>query len=322
MEIIHYNPHRTWNDSELSIKYKKLKLDYDFPFIDRTRTLPHYLPVIPMSTMQKFDSNFNQTFADICSIQALDILSKNKKVNVLWSGGLDSTVALVALLSHVTNTRQIRILANYNSIIESGYLYDTFFKKFQCTIDTTGGRSSFNEDELYVTGALGNQLFSLGAFDIKYDIEKTTEDYRLHTSDAELDFINPALVKSPRPIETLEDYIWFKTFVFKWDHQRLAMINKWIQPKNVKKCLDIFIGFYYNKLYEQWSIHRKELQHDIKNYSYTSKLPMRLYIRDVLGPEADDYITRKKITHSIFNPYKSSYRYTTSDFRVHYDTSL
>ena len=43
-------------------------------------------------------------------------------------------------------------------------MYDVFFKKYNTTIDT---RLNFNENELYITGALGNQLFSLGAFDIE-----------------------------------------------------------------------------------------------------------------------------------------------------------
>jgi hypothetical protein len=316
--IIHYNPHRKWIDSSLKIKYNNLNLDFDFPFIDRSETIPHYLKIKPLSKPQSFDSNFNLSFSDICSVQSLIILGLNKKVNVLWSGGLDSTTALVSLLANAKNKDQIRILANYNSIIESGYIYDTFFKRFDAIIDTNGGRNNFNEDEIYVTGALGNQLFSLGSFNSNYDFANLNKPFIDYVNKKEYEFIFPALTKSPRTIETLEDYIWFKTFMFKWDHQRLAMINKWVQPNNVRKYLDIFHGFYYHKEFEQWSIHRKEKQHNKE----LTKLPMRNYILKELGKEAEDYCNRKKITHSIFTPYKNNYKFTTEDFKVHYDTSL
>jgi hypothetical protein len=316
--IIHYNPHRQWPNVGLREKYKRLKLDLDFPFIDRSETVPHYLDVKPLSSPAIYESSFNFSFNDILFRNSSIILGFDKKVNILWSGGLDSTTALVALLTTAKNKDQIRILANYNSIIESGYMYDTFFKKFDIKIDTSGGRGSFNEDELYITGALGNQLFSLGSFEMTYDIADVNKPFRNFVDAEEYEFLEIALTKSPRPIETLEDYIWFKTFMFKWDHQRLAMINKWIQPKNVEKYIDIIVGFYYNSLFEQWSIHRKEQQHDRE----LTKLPMRKFILKELGREAEDYCNRKKITHSIFTPYNNSYKYTTDNFKVHYDTSL
>ena len=320
--IIHYNPHRNWPISRLRNKYVSLGLDYDFPFIDRSESIPHYLDIKPISKPLRFDKSFNYSFYDIITGQSLIILGLGLKVNILWSGGLDSTAALVALLSNAKDKNQIRIVANYNSIIESGYLYDTFFKKYDCIIDTSGGRQSFKNDELYITGALGNQLFSLGSFELKHDIKDLNKPYKEVINPKEFEFLESAMEFCPRPIETLEDYLWFKTYMFKWDHQRLAMINKWIQPKSVKEHLYFIRGFYYNELFEQWSIHRSEQQHDLKNYEYTSKLPMRKYILKELGKEAEDYVWGKKITHSIFTPYRNNYKYTTEDYRVHYDTSL
>ena len=322
MRVIHYWPRKeNWPNSPLREKYLKLNLDKDFPFIDRTESLPHYLPVSPLSKPLQHSTSFNLSFEDICSIQSIDILKKGKKVNVLWSGGLDSTCALVSLLSNAKEKDQIRIIANYNSIIESGYMYDTFFKKYDTKIDT---KLNFDENELYITGALGNQLFSLGAFDIenKVSIEDLNKPYENIFSKEKIDFYTPALLKSPKPIKTVEEFLWFETFAFKWDHQRIAMIIKWLKPNSVENYLDKVYGFYYNKLFEQWSIQSTEQQYSLSNFKKTNKLPMRNYIHKYLGDEALDYVNNKEVTHSIFNMYHRSYVYTAEDLKVHYDHSL
>jgi len=322
MNVIHYWPRKeNWPSSPLREKYVNLNLDKDFPFIDRTETLPHYLPVKPLSKPLNYESSFNMCFEDICSIQANDILKIGKRVNVLWSGGLDSTCALVALLSNAKEKDQIRILANYNSIIESGYMYDTFFKRYDTKIDT---KLNFNENELFITGALGNQLFSLGAFDVenKISVDDIDKPYRNVFSKEKIEFYEPALAKSPKPIITVEDFLWFENFAFKWDHQRIAMIIKWLQPNSVDNYLDQVYGFYYNRLFEHWSIQSNEQQFDIRNLKKTNKLPMRKYIHKYLGDDALDYVKNKEVTHSIFNMYHRSYIYTTEDFKVHYDSSL
>src|SRR5690348_6211550 len=53
-----------------------------------------------------YDPNFNRTYADICDQRALDIKNildndPKKTVTVFWSGGVDSTVVLTALLKNL-----------------------------------------------------------------------------------------------------------------------------------------------------------------------------------------------------------------------------
>jgi hypothetical protein len=304
--IVHYNPSKLWDHSDLRQKYIDLKLDNDFPFIDRSESLPHFLPVVPYSKPVEYDESFNHSFYDICCSQSLIILGFGKKVNIFWSGGLDSTVALVSFLVNAKDRNQIRILANYNSIIESGYVYDTFFKKINCVIETDIGKSLFKEDELYITGSPGNQLFHYGS--------KTP--YLNANNEKEIEFVYPSLLKSPKPIETLEDYNWFRNYMFKWDHQRFAILNKWTKEKNLKKYINCIDGFYYNKLFEQWSIHNREQDPN------TPKLPMRIFLKKVLGKEINDYANKKMITNSIFLPFNQNYNYVTENLEANYDNPL
>ena len=123
-------------------------------------------------------------------------------------------------------------------------------------LKTSGGVETFREDELYITGALGNQLFGTGGFDIA---EKNPENLSKRYTDVvdarKIDFYSPVLNKSPRPIVTYEDFLWFEGFAFKWDHQRFAMPLKMFYKKaSLKNYLDIIKGFYYNNDYELWSI--------------------------------------------------------------------
>jgi hypothetical protein len=318
-KMFHYNTDRF----DKTGPYKEFKLDYDHPFIDRYEVLHHYLPVVPYSKPLTYDRHFTKSFSDISDQSSTIILNSGKIVNIFWSGGLDSTTALVALLSNTKHKNQIKILASYNSILESGYFYETFLKPFNAIINTSAGKETFNEDELYVTGALGNQLFGTGAFDItEKHPENLSKKYEEVVDPKKIEFYYPVLKLAPRPIVTYEDFLWFESFAFKWDHQRFTMALKLFKLENCEKYIDIIKGFYYNEDYEQWSISNQEQHYDIKNFDVTTKMPMRKYILKKLGNRASDYCKHKKIIRSIFIPFSPTYKYVTTDFRVHYDTSL
>jgi hypothetical protein len=318
--MYHYNVDCYYEGRDL---FKSLKLDNDTPFIDRYNTIPHYIPAIPYSVPAEYDASFNKSFSWISSATASIILSQGKKVNVFWSGGLDSTCALVALIANCNHKDQIRILCTYNSIIESGSFYETFLKEYETTIDISGNNILFNENELYITGAPGNQLFETGAYDIEnMELHRLKENYKTVFSKEKLNLYEHAISLSPRPIVTAEDFLWFEGFAFKWDNQRFATMIKWLKPKSIEKYLDKIIGFYYNKDYEIWSIQNNEQKYDIKNVLTTNKMPMRKYILSMLGEKARVYCENKHVARSMFIPFYPTYRYISTDLKVHYDTSL
>ena len=62
------------------------------------------------------------------SNRCIELLSTGKQINVAWSGGIDSTFVLFSLYNYANDKSQISVYGTYNSIIESGDLFDRFIK--------------------------------------------------------------------------------------------------------------------------------------------------------------------------------------------------
>jgi hypothetical protein len=325
LELIHYNAKFNTGETELQKLFLKHKFDYDLPWIDRYHITPHYLNIKPFSTPLQSNKSFNMTFEDCCNKRAIDLFDTGKVINLFWSGGLDSTAALIALTSNCKNKDQLKILTTYGGILESGYFYDTFLKnKFNTKINIDYSLKDYNEKEVYLHGGNGNSLFTTGSMLIDRYVNDPNDlklSYKKMIHPEKYEFVDPVIKKSPRPIITYEDFLWLENFVFKWDHARFELLIRFLNPKNVKEYLetDKFNGFYYTKEFEQWVIDNNEQQHDIKNFWTTTKLPIRKYLSKQLGKNADDYVNNKRIQTSMFLPFYYNFKYITSDFEVHYN---
>ncbi|PKV48022.1 hypothetical protein ATE84_5315 [Aquimarina sp. MAR_2010_214] len=94
--------------------------------IDRTETIDSGIDFRIIDKIPD-ESNTDLTFDEVCRIRATKITSSTKgKLKVLWSGGIDSTVALISLILELTDTDDIdrlQIVLSKESIIE----YPKFF---------------------------------------------------------------------------------------------------------------------------------------------------------------------------------------------------
>lgn len=73
---------------------------FGVPLVDRTRTLPGPFLTQILDPIPEYDKDFAMTLPDICLARAEDVFNRadGRDIHVLWSGGIDSTAALVALL--------------------------------------------------------------------------------------------------------------------------------------------------------------------------------------------------------------------------------
>jgi hypothetical protein len=330
-----FEKYRNDNFETLIDQYKKFELERIFPFIDRTGAIPNYLKTTIYTPMPKYDPDFNSTFEELCQKRISELFSTGKKINLFWSGGLDSTNLLALMLPH---SKDVTVHLTYNSILESGYMFDSYVKpNFEYTVHTSTAFNEWKEDELFITGDPGNHLHTLpsiksyekfvpGIDDLfaKENIHILHEPYYKYIPEKKCEFYSPALERSPRKIETLEDFIWFNTFNFRWDESQFALalklIERWkMPPKEYIKVINNVIGFYYTPYFQQWSIHRKEPQYDLYNIKKTIKLEMRKIMRKAFGPNGEDYINNKGILESPIGLYAPNYMFLDINKQVVYD---
>jgi hypothetical protein len=279
----------------LAEKYERFGLNRYNMVYDRTGALPHPLNISRIHPIPPRQENYNKSFFEVAEHRVKELLSLDKPINVMWSGGLDSTFILFMLKHYANDPDQVRVYGTYNSIIESGDLFDRrISKQFKYHIKVAM-RNQYNFQELdgiYVSGMCGNQLFgptddffangntamfhhTLGTADTIY------EDYRTNIDPELLEFLDPVIKSSPRPIETVADLRWLCIFNLDW-YTALYEHRICLAPDIMRKV----IGFFDTEEFQTWAVSTKEPFTLIKGDSNTHRWQMR-DILDQLFDETD-----------------------------------
>lgn len=294
------------NNSELFDTYEKFGLNRYNVVYDRSGNIPHYLNmVVDAHPFPDKISQFNKSFYQVSEERCKELLSFNKPINVMWSGGLDSTYVLF-LLHHLANDKdQVRVYGTYNSIVESGDLFDRSIKKkfkYDISIAKSNG-TKYNEDAIYVSGMCGNQLF--GPTDNMFANGETAlfhhtlgtpttiyEPYEDHIDPELIEFLKPAIDASPRKIETVADLRWYCIFNLDWYtavYEHTILLGE-------ERATRIH-GFFNTEDFQRWAITTKEPFTKIKGNPNTHRWQMRQILDEVFGESHYAKNITKKISN-------------------------
>jgi len=260
---------------------------------DRTRTIPHYLKMSDWEPLPTVDPKFNKTFKDICLETAEDIvkLADGKTINISWSGGLDSTAVFFSLLE-VAGPSKLKVFCNYNSIIESGSLFDTYIKgnNIEYSLTTPIVSPKFG-DGLIVTGMLGDQLYGRYQSLTPDQFSMPWQDF---ISNKQVELIEQVLPNWPGfELHTVPDFLSFVELNCKW---QMARTNR---MRNIDKDVaSRIINFYGYVDFQKWSLGNYEpkfLNADPKTYKYSTKLFLKNYMK------SDSYPMNKIIQTSHYH---------------------
>lgn len=255
---------------EIKKTYIKFGLDWSTNWSDRTGSVPHYINLIPNVPVPKYNGEqYNLT--DVCLSRADQLLQTGKKINLMWSGGIDSTLALSSLMSRIEDNDQLEVWGTYNSIYESGSFFDKFIKnRFKYKIHV---RNLVNEpidvppdNEIIVTGQQGDQLTASRAEidslcmtkacrrDGKMPTKQTMMDeidyeYTNVLSDEYCEFLQPIINKYPVSIKTMKDLAWMHIFNGYW---LVGDIRNVIGSKpEIRKKI---VSFFDTEDFQKWSM--------------------------------------------------------------------
>jgi hypothetical protein len=275
-------------------QYEKFGMNRFNVVYDRTNHLPHFLNITPdLHPMPSKIDGYNKSFFDISEIRAKELLSLGKKINVMWSGGIDSTYILFLLRHFANDPEQIRVYGTYNSIIESGNMFDRRIKhEFDCFIQKPT-INEFNyqidDDSIFVSGMCGNQLF--GPTDNFFATGNTAmfhhtlgtpetiyEPYEKHINTELLEFLDPIIKTSPKKIETVNDLRWYCIFNLDW--YTAIYEHKTQVPPQVASRVH---GFFNSTKFQEWAINTKEPFTKIKGDPNTHRWQMRQVLDEMFG---------------------------------------
>lgn len=160
----------------------------NYMFRDGVWSDPFETIIHPQFHMPSYDKNFNLNFSDISDLRALDIKKiindTDRTVMVQWSGGIDSTVAMVSLIKNLSTSElsKVTVSMSGDSLLENPNFYNNFIKdKFKIVNSENMLFNDYKEKyNAYCIGAdtgdcmfgseLGNKLYPRMKF-IQNDID-------------------------------------------------------------------------------------------------------------------------------------------------------
>ena len=214
-----------------------------------------------------------RSFENCCFDAARMIWNRKKPVYVSWSGGIDSTAALIIL--HWTKPLAGELHVHYTpeSIREYPLLYEKLVKHISDPVPHIFDREFHDSEKLIVSGNCGDALFGtdVGVIADRHwalgdpieNIEKWPIDFlckRRGREEDRADIIEAVYEfcsYSPIPVKTVFDMYWWINFNAKWMHVQRKIPIKYAQSDNWRT----YESFYNTQAFQWWAIQNQPSFH-------------------------------------------------------------
>lgn len=238
-----------------------------------------------------------ETYEEILHSRAQAILKQADKITVSWSGGIDSTVALIALMKNASSLDRIKIAFELRSLKENPVLFKMIKNKIRYElVDGHMSRYKIDEDELFVVGEpekmwmrtddLETSLFE--SLPWKKSIEIQFENHFLlkhsHIRDFLFQRLEEHIKYSPIPIKSYDQLKWWIRISLKYDN---GLKRYWKFFKKGNDQIKRRIGFFSDDRFVNWAITNRNKE-DVSQ----RKEPMKKFIYDF--DRNEDYYHNKK----------------------------
>jgi hypothetical protein len=239
---------------------------------DITNHVPHPFNILTKTSYQYLEQK--QSFEDICIATAEKIAAMtDRDIAISWSGGIDSTSALVALMQTVPHNR-LTVVCNNASIEEFPSFYEEKIKNQLNTISPVELNQNYS-NFFTVTGDGGDAVW--GTID---DSFWTKHQYNLHRPWSEcidkniiddIDFIEEFCSWSGVELSTwLQLRIWFY-MCCKWQDKCMRAYNLHHHMTNTDT-----IAFYDDQRFQHWTMNNLDKIIGTKWEDY--KIPAKQFI--------------------------------------------
>jgi hypothetical protein len=324
--LIFYNSYNIFNDSTNKDKLKSVPggeafssyfqlFSKNISAIDRTGTIniplkTEILDFLKMPEYRKYDKSFDE----ICDDKARELLNRlgNRKLAVMYSGGVDSTLILCSLIKNATKEelKRVVVLLSNESIGENpNFYYNYIIKNFECVSSYRFPYFLGDDNYLFVSGENADQLFGSQVND-SFTKENPYTDLFKTMNEAEgqiMDYFNIKLDASNKkyaepmmlifkkmvdaaPIElnNVYKFFWWINFVTKWQSVYVRILP-YSMNKTTLKLEENYTTFYCSEDFQLWSMNNTDKFSEID--SAGKRIPKQ-YIVDVNGDK--EYLNKPK----------------------------
>ena len=294
--------------------FKLDDLEIKPPIIRAGQLVQAYMPVDRTGHFNPFHilydpipevKEFNKSWEECCMDAAKELWQLGKPIELFWSGGIDSSGALIALLETKSDSDVLNIRYTQDSIDEFPLMWEKMVKgknnplsHKEMLVDTLFE----NHDIIKVTGECGDQCFGSDAlhanldkhaddwesiftwpngklFNTSSDVPKDSEQNYKNKKSQLAEILFEHVDYSPVKIKTIFDLFWWCNFCFKWQDVNNRMIFTYSTTTEWQST----ISFFNTENFQKWSI----INHDIKHGGTweTYKQPAKEYINKYIKDE-------------------------------------
>lgn len=249
---------------------------------DRFEKVPSYVNYGRYGLHEVPNQVIQTPYADLCMMRAEYLVRSGRYIRLFWSGGIDSTVAMVALIKAGVRKDQIEVALTYDSVLENNRFYeDHILGKFKIVdANQTIAESALDGDTLTIDGEHNDQLFGS---DVMYMVQlhlgmrhllgPNTPETFAQAMRAGLD-VDEGLSAEFRDVimhhaeacgvqlRTIFDICWWINFSFKWREVNLRSAvksNPAIWPELTKERWERNVLHFFDNLdFQRWSVTSRE----------------------------------------------------------------
>ena len=250
------------------------------------------------------------TFEELTNRRAVELWDIGKPIRLWWSGGIDSTCALVSLLKTRRLDTRLTVYLSTNSVQENPRFYDLLVNNKVKLEWHSDENYIYDNDELWngqtinVNGNGGDELFL--AISSTMSME---EFFKIKDSD----WIN--IIKDSDMLNVVEKYIDISPYKPKtcwellWWFARSIddLSTRYHSPRFLKdpSVYHLEYAFFYTDYFEKWALSNPHVGHNGDYRTY--KWPMKKYIYDY--DKNEEYLNTKQKESSFPSVYNKQSRY-------------
>ena len=262
---------------------------------------------VPGFAMPDYNPNYNLSWTEVTDQRCQDLRASHwhKPWVVLWSGGIDSTVIVAAIIKNLARADfdNITIACTAVSIWENPQFY---FDHIKPNFKVVNSKEIFLEetnstDSYFIDSFPADQLFGClgGYLDTLHQNPEVLHTDIIKNKDCAIDFFTDIANKNFAewyyhvlldnassagiPLTTLYDLMWWSGFNNAWASVKLGYLTqgKWAHLKNAKYYVDNFVNWFDSNDYQLWSMNRNNVAEQLGTNPSEVKLAAKKYIYSV-----------------------------------------
>jgi hypothetical protein len=254
----------------------------------------------------------NKSFSEVTDLRAIQIKKimqqRNQELIIFWSGGIDSTAALAAMIKNFSaaELKNITVFANNQSYFENPVFYHQAIEKYQLkTVNFKGfSNDAFQklfDNYLVVDGEPADKLWIVknaiqfeliyGAGSLAKPVNEMTDKFiefltgymNLQQAQRYYEFLIQNINETKIEIITLGDLFWWINFNFHWVEHLLVAYNQFPikNSESYNQYKKNYMPWYNSDEYQLWGLGDRPKQL-VPDRLDLYKMPAKQYIYDLV----------------------------------------